>query len=31
VRPDSLPGSMARTLNVKKPVIFAFAAPFSLR
>jgi hypothetical protein len=27
---DSLPGSMARTLNVK-PVIFAFAAPFSLR
>ena len=31
VRPDSLSGSMARTLNVKKPVIFAFAAPFSLR
>ena len=27
---DSLSGSMARTLNVK-PVIFAFAAPFSLR
>lgn len=28
--PDSLSGSMARTLNVK-PVIFAFAARFSLR